>query len=113
MAISEPDRRRIAALLNRHCERIPLHVRDQLRHAFTMSATAVELFEERPAFRNPSEWSRHPVAKFRFVATRRLWALYCVHRDLKWHSYQPLPQAGDFEILLREVERDPTGIFWG
>ncbi len=113
MAISKLERSRIEVLLTEYCDRVPERVRDQLRHTFTISPTSVELFEERPAFRNPSEWRRHPVAKFRFIATRKLWALYCRHRDLKWHSYELLPQAGSFEIPLREVQRDPTGIFWG
>lgn len=113
MAISELDRKRIEVLLSKHCDRIPMHVRDQIRHVYTVGPTSVELFEERPSFRDPAEWSRHPVAKFRYVAKLKLRTLYCVHRDLKWHSYGLLPQAGSIEILLREVERDPTGIFWG
>jgi hypothetical protein len=42
------------------------------------------------------------------------WAreLYRMRRDLKWHRYEPLPLAGRFDILLAEVERDPTRIFW-
>lgn len=113
MAISQLDRRRIELLLTEYCDRVPERVRDQLRHSFTIGPTSVDLFEERPAFCNPSEWRRHPVAKFRFIATREQWALYCRHSDLKWHSYRLLPQAGAFEILLREVQRDPSGVFWG
>ena len=74
---------------------------------------AVELFEVRPRFDRRSEWIEQGVAKFRYVGTRRVWELYCQHRDLKWHRYQRRPEARSFEVLLTEVERDPTCIFWG
>ena len=82
-------------------------------YGFRISGSDVVLFETRPVWDNPTEWMEHPVAKFRYNATRELWQLYCQFRDLKWHSYEPLRAAGSFEILLREVDRDPTGIFWG
>jgi hypothetical protein len=33
--------------------------------------------------------------------------------DLKWHTYEPLPESQDVKALIEEVRRDPTGIFWG
>jgi Protein of unknown function (DUF3024) len=113
MAIRPLDRARITALLTEFCDRVPHRVRHQLRHGFTIAGTAVELFEERPHYLQKDRWIHEPVAKFRFVATRELWQLYCMRRDLKWHRYELLPAAGTFEILFREVEEDPTGIFWG
>lgn len=113
MAISQLDRRRIELVMTALCEEVPLRVRDQMRHGFTITSTSVELFEERPGFRDRTRWMRAPVAKFRYVASRQLWTLFCQHSDLRWHRYEPLPSAGSFEILLREVRRDPTGIFWG
>lgn len=35
-----------------------------------------------------------------------------VHR-LKWHVYEPLPESSALAVLVSEVEKDPTGIFWG
>jgi hypothetical protein len=58
-------------------------------------------------------WREYAVAKFRYVASRREWRLYCQYRDLKWHEYQRRPTAQSFAKLLDEVDRDPTGIFWG
>jgi Protein of unknown function (DUF3024) len=113
MAIRPLDRARITTLLTECCDRVPHRVRDQLRHGFTIAGNTVELFEERPHYLQKDRWIQEPVAKFRFVATRELWQLYCMRRDLKWHSYALLPIAGTFEILFREVEADPTGIFWG
>ncbi len=113
MAIRDLDRKRIERELAAFCDRVPQRVRHQLRHGFRISGSDVVLFEVRPAWNDPSEWLEHAVAKFRYNATRELWQLYCQRSDLKWHSYEPLPVAGSFGILFREVERDPTGIFWG
>jgi hypothetical protein len=31
----------------------------------------------------------------------------------RWHTYDGVEEKRDFEDLLREVERDPKGIFFG
>ena len=114
MALSELQRAQVTKLLTAFCEsRVPPTVRDELRHGFRIEGNSVELFESRPAFLPPRDWKEHPVAKFRYVASRRHWQLYCQYRDLKWHEYEPRPSAASFEGLLREVVEDPTGIFWG
>jgi hypothetical protein len=113
VAIRPLDRKRIEKALVEYCERVPVHVRHKLRHGFEFTGSAVVLFETRPVFDDPKRWTKHRVAKFRYIASREIWELYCQLRDLKWHQYERLPSAGSFEILLKEVERDPTGIFWG
>ena len=114
MALSEIETARISKRLEAYCEaKVPLRVRSQVRMGFRISGHDVILFEERPAFRPPHEWREHPVAKFTFVRSRRVWRLFCQHRDLRWHGYHRVPTAGEFEVLLREVDADPTCIFWG
>ena len=114
MAISEFQQQHVAKRLTDYCEqRVPPHVRDQVRLEFRIGPRHVELFEVRPRFDNPAEWREHPVAKFRWIASHREWRLYCQFRDLRWHEYEPNFAAGDFDTLLAEVDRDPTGIFWG
>lgn len=113
MAIPELQRKQIERDLGRYCDDVPPHVRSQLRYGFTIVGSSVEFFEERPRFDRPSQWLRHPIAKFRYVATREIWELYCQFSDLKWRRYEPLPSAGRFGVLLAEVERDPTCIFFG
>ena len=113
MALSEHQVAQVRKLLTEYCDRVPQRVRHQLRNDFRIVGSAVELFEVRPRYDRPSEWMEHAVAKFRYVATRQIWELYCQFRDLKWHHYEPRREAGSFETLLVEVDRDPTGIFWG
>jgi Protein of unknown function (DUF3024) len=80
---------------------------------FRLGTHDVVLFESRPAFLAPHDWRDEVIAKFRFVSAANEWRLFCQFRDLKWRAYQPLASAPDFETLLQEVDRDPTGIFWG
>jgi hypothetical protein len=92
---------------------MPPAVRAQLRYAYRVQGHAVVLYESRPRFDRPRVWLDHDIAKFRYLASRRVWRLYCQFRDLRWHSYEPHPEARDLRRLVAEVERDPTGIFWG
>ena len=114
MPLSEVQHAHVSKLLRAYCEsRVPLHVRDKVRMEFRIHGNAVDLFERRPRWDAPKVWHEENVARFRFVATRKRWWLYCQMRDLKWHRYEPLPEAATFDALLREVDRDPTCIFWG
>jgi hypothetical protein len=55
----------------------------------------------------------HPFVKARWVGTRNVWRLYWMRRDLKWHSYSPLPESPSIGTLLAEVDRDSHGCFFG
>jgi hypothetical protein len=88
-------------------------VSSKLRLGYRIADYSVILFESRPAFMPPHDWLEQEVAKFRFVKTRQAWQLFCMFRDLKWHAYEPLPESPALEVLVSEVTKDPTGIFWG
>lgn len=88
-------------------------VRARLRIDYRFEGPAVVLFESRPRVLEPEAWREDPVAKFRYVVSRRVWQLFCLHRDLKWHRYERLPESGSLAELAEEVRRDPSGIFWG
>jgi Txe/YoeB family toxin of Txe-Axe toxin-antitoxin module len=114
MALTLLQEAQISNQLSGYCQdRVPVRVRNQVRLGFRIDGHAVELLESRPGFDDPRVWREHGIAKFRYVASRRVWRLYCQYRDLKWHEYQPRPTARSFAELLDEVDRDPTGIFWG
>jgi hypothetical protein len=53
------------------------------------------------------------VAQFRFDAKGNTWTLYCVDRSERWQIYFDLEPSPKLDDLLREVDEDPTGIFWG
>lgn len=84
-----------------------------LQIGYRIEGSTIVLVERRPRFQKPKEWGELPVAKFRFVKSQATWRLYCMMSDLKWHTYEPLPESPDVKALIEEVRRDPTGIFWG
>jgi hypothetical protein len=103
MAFSKIERKSIEDVLTAYCEkRVPPQVRDILRILFRIKGESVTLLESRPSFVNPTEWIETVVAQFR--------------RDQEtgnWHVYEELQPKKTIKPLLSEVDRDPTGIFWG
>lgn len=114
MAIPDLYRTQAERLLTVFCEeRIPEGARDQLRLSHDWRGNSVTLKEHRPVWNDPSRWSESVVAQFRFNATSMHWQLYCADRNSRWHPYDHVEPSLDFAELLREVDSDPTGIFWG
>lgn len=108
------EQRAVANVLLKPMEdRVPEHVRDKLQIKYKWEGNAVILFEFRPSWRDPDVWLEEPVAKFRYVQSRREWQLFYMARTLKWKAFPVRPTAKKFETLLAEVERDSTGLFWG
>jgi hypothetical protein len=88
-------------------------VSDQLRYSFQFESNAVLLQAERPGFMNPDEWSAVPVAKLRYSEARRTWSLYWSDTTGRWHRLSNVPMAPDIRVLLRAIEADASGVFWG
>jgi hypothetical protein len=53
------------------------------------------------------------VARFRFVRTRGEWQLYWMRRDLRWDRYDPVAATPDLRSLVKVVEADEDGGFFG
>jgi hypothetical protein len=113
MAIPAEQVAHASKLLKAFCAKVPERVRHLVEHDFVVGPQAIVLLERRPHFERPSEWLTHEVAKFRFVKRHGFWVLYWPDRNGKWHEYEGVSPVRGFEVLLREVERDPTCIFWG
>jgi len=55
----------------------------------------------------------HAVAKATYIKSRRIWKIYWMRADLKWHRYDPLAAVSTIDDLIVEVDRDPYGCFLG
>jgi hypothetical protein len=112
MPLSEFTRKLVETKLTEYCERKnPMDIRDQVKLIFQISRDKVTLIETRRYYRDPSIWTENPVAQFRF--DNQKWTLHCMDRNSRWHLYDLLDPSADFDDLLKELDRDPTGIFWG
>ncbi len=113
MAIPELEQVRVTRALRSFCDKVPSEIRDRLTHDFRIAGSDVELFERRPHYRERERYVEHIVAKFRYTSTHRSWTLFWADRNGRWHRYENFVDRRNFLDLLQEVEKDPTGIFWG
>jgi hypothetical protein len=105
------------ARVRRWCEeRVPPHVRDQVRVECDVAPRHLTIVESRPPPRREGtgpEWTRFPIARLRYTQANRTWSLYWRDRNLRFHRYEQLPPSPHIDDLLQEIDRDPTAIFWG
>lgn len=114
MAFSELELAQIEKLIGPLCRKIPKHLQDQLRHTYTVDGHSVMMFEERPRWDDPMEWTTMGIARFRYFRSRNEWKLYWMRRDLKWHEYDPEVSTNkSLEELVTIVEEDKWGAFYG
>jgi len=112
MALPELD---VARVQQWCAARVPEHVRHQVRVECQVAPRHLTIVERRPPWREDDgpEWTSFPVARLRYTAASKSWTLYWRDRDLRFHIYDQLAPSSRVEDLLTELERDPTGIFWG
>ncbi len=115
MSFSEFEIRKYEKVVGQFIEkrRPPPHIRSQVDLAFRVDGQSVEIFEVRPAWREPEKKMEHPVAKATYVKTQRVWRIYWQRADLKWHCYEPNPEVGTIEDFIALVDKDEYGCFFG
>jgi hypothetical protein len=104
------------AAIRHYCEqRIPPHALHQVRVEAVVEDRAVTIVERRAPWRPDfgPEWTTCGLARFRYTVKTRLWTLYWSDRNQLWHRYDLIGPSNDVLVLLDEVDRDPTAIFWG
>lgn len=94
--------------------RVPVAVQDQVRIEVETDSLSITVVERRVPWREgDTEWSRNPVARFRYTKSRNEWTLYCYRGGGKQERYLFAPATQHIENLLDAVDRDETAIFWG
>ncbi len=88
-------------------------IRDRLDYRADISGSEVVIVSLRPSFDDTTTTIEMPLARAKWVATRKTWRLYWMRADNKWHSYRPLPEAPTLAAILAEVDRDPICCFFG
>ena len=84
MAFTEVELRRIEQTVGQLCrKRSPVHLRSQVRLEYSVKGHDVVIYERRPRWDNPQEWTDSPVAKLKFVRTAKQWRLYWQRANLK------------------------------
>ena len=114
MPLPEFTKKLVETKLTEYCEhKIHIDIRDQVTLTFKIMRDKVTLIDTRPYFKDPSIWTENPVAQFRFDTETKKWTLYCIDRNSRWHLYDLTKPSADFDDMLKALDEDRTGIFWG
>ena len=116
MSLSELEAARINKVIGGFVERTrpPAHIRPKLDIGYRLRGQSVELFEIRPVWRGaPGAKKEHGFAKATYVRTRHRWRIFWLRQDLKWHSYEPVPEVKSLEEFVAVVQADSYACFFG
>lgn len=114
MPLSDTVKQQVVSILSAFCDkRVPADIRGEVNLTCTFRGNSVTLYENRPQWLNRSQWIHMPIAQFRLNPRNGEWTLYCADRNLRWHEYPEIAPTSHFDALLAEVDKDPTGIFFG
>lgn len=93
--------------------RPPKEIRSQLDVGATYENSVVEIFEIRPRWDNPKEILHLPVAKSKYIKSKKIWKIYWMRGNGKWVLYEPKPEVTHLSEFLDTVGEDELGCFWG
>ena len=115
MAISEFEIIRIEKIVGQYVEsrRPAPHMRSQVDISFQTAGQSFEIFEIRPQWNDPTQKTEGPIAKATYVKSQKIWKLFWMRADGKWHAYKPFPSSASLEEILGVIEQDSHGCFWG
>ncbi len=114
MPLPEEDVARVRNFVDALNADMPAHVSSQLRYRMDIHRNAVTVVECRSVdpYHPAGDWFEVFVARLRFTRLRG-WELYWPDRNSKFHIYEGVEPTQDVTLLLGEINRDPTGIFFG
>lgn len=110
MALPETEQQKVDTLLGHMCEQRT--VPDQVTLKLDSKGNRVVLSESRPLFIDPSVWNEIKIAQFEYSPDSGNWTLYWYDRKNRRQPYPTGRNRDTLEKLVREVDSDPTGIFW-
>ncbi|MCL4537074.1 MAG: DUF3024 domain-containing protein [Nitrospirae bacterium] len=95
-------------------KRVPPHVLDKVNLSYKIKGNTVSIFENRAPWRpDMKEWTSMEIAKMKYDKNTGKWMLYYADRHNRWHKYWDFKPTKNLDAILVEIDRDPTGIFWG
>jgi Protein of unknown function (DUF3024) len=114
MAFTEREIEQIQRIVGSFCEqRVPDHVKDKVRLSYSITSNAVIICEKRRLRDGLSEWTEIEIAKLRYVRKRNEWELYWKRASGKWWPYEPYSASRTLSAMIKEVDLDSDGCFFG
>ncbi len=91
----------------------PAHLKNKLRFDYEIEKQNVIIYEIRPVWNNPADFTKMPIAKLTYVNSRKIWKLYWKRANGKWDKYDPKESAKKLRTLVQAIEEDSYGCFFG
>lgn len=116
MALPKDVKRDAVARVTTYCAtRVPSELDDQIRIEYELRGKKITIYECRPPWREDlgPEWTRLRVCTMEWDPATRRWTLFARDRNDRRLEYPHINPTPTVKPLLAEVDRDPTGIFWG
>ncbi len=115
MALSEFEIKRMEKLVGTYVEyrRPAPQIRNKVDLSFRVNGQSFEILEIRPQWDDPSKTTELPLAKATFVKSKKIWKIFWMRSDMKWHAYTPCATADSLEEVLNVIEEDIYHCFWG
>ena len=114
MAFADIDRQKIKNEVGELCLlKSPAHLKDKLRFEYQIEKQNVIIYEIRPVWNDPTEFTRAPMAKLTYVKSQGVWKLYWQRANMKWVKYEPKESSKELSTLVQEIHHDALGCFFG
>lgn len=115
MSLSEFEIKRIEKHLGSfiNARRPAPHIRHEVDLSYRIDNQNVEIYEIRALWNDPEKKIESPIAKATFIKKDKIWKVYWMRQDLKWHSYKPEPVVKTIEEFVSLVDQDKNACFWG
>lgn len=101
--------------IKKYIERIrpPEEVRDQVDISYWFQNDVIEIFEVRPKWDNHKEKINIPVARAKYIKSKKVWRIYWKNSKDKWIKYGAKPEVEKFSDFIVILEKDENHCFWG
>lgn len=88
-------------------------IRHQVDLNYRIEGQSVLIFEIRPRWDETEKLFESPIAKTRYVKSKKHWKVFWMRADLKWHLYKPKAEVKTISEFVKLVDQDNHGCFWG
>jgi hypothetical protein len=114
MPFNDIELLRIKRIVGGFCqEKIPDHLRSQIKVYYEVRGHDVKIIETRPHYIKSDEWMETPIARLKYDPDTLEWQLYWMRASMKWEKYAWLKPTKRLQSLVDEIAHDPHGAFWG
>ena len=114
MAIPPLQKQLAEKQIEYYCKtKIPKEVQNKIQLKYSIRGNSITLIESRPKWDDDSQWIDMKIARMKFDNDSMKWKLYWCNQHQQFFIYDGLSPKTEIKELLKEVDEDPTCIFWG